>query len=62
MVSKEEVLACIYQNNVFEDFKEVEDLMTSLREVCYYPVKFKERRKATTHNKNVSELLLFFKR
>ena len=58
MATKEEVLAGIYQNRVFENFGEVEALMSSLRDVCYYPVKFKERRTVTTHNKTVSHIVI----
>ena len=44
MASQEEVLSCIFVGKVFENYKEVEDLIVNLREVCYYGVKYKERR------------------
>ena len=56
MASQEEVLSCIFVGKVFENYKEVEDLIVNLREVCYYGVKYKERRTSVSHNKSVHEL------
>ena len=58
MASQEEVLSCIFVGKVFENYKEVEDLIVNLREVCYYGVKYKERRTSVSHNKNVSVTVL----
>ena len=52
-----ELLSGIQKGRCFANFQEVEKLYADLRDICFFPVCYKERRTVESHNKMVMKIL-----